>query len=366
MSYPPLTAIDLFAGAGGLSLGLVAAGFRVLSALDSDSQAVETYKANIGPHAICRDIASVGRDDLLSGRHRSRVDLVAGGPPCQGFSIKRGRDPKDSRNSLLFEFLRIVAEVQPRFFLIENVPGLVSRRGRRFLDLALSDAASQGYHCHVAVLNAAAFGVPQLRERAFVVGERPVRGRVVFEFPRPTLAPDGYQTVRDSIGNLPSPPEDGKPHSQIANHYREARLSATNRERLLHIPPGGGRENLPSRLRLRCHQDTPRIRHVDTYGRLAWDEPAVTLTARFDSFTRGRFAHPEEHRTITLREGARIQTFPDHFVFIGNREQVARQIGNAVPPLLAKALGRAIAAALRSRRKGTVGRNADRQKTLWS
>lgn len=366
MNHSPLTAIDLFAGAGGLSLGLMAAGFRVLCALDSDPQAVETYRSNIGPHAICGDISAVGRDELLSGRYRSRVDLVAGGPPCQGFSIKRGRDPKDSRNNLLFEFLRIVGEVHPRFFLIENVPGLVSRRGRRFLDIALSEAARQGYHCHVAVLNAAAFGVPQLRERAFVIGEQPVRGRVFFEFPRPTLAPDSYQTVRAAIGDLPSPPEDGKPHSQIANHYREARLSALNRERLVHIPPGGGREHLPSRLRLRCHQDTPGIRHVDTYGRLAWDEPAVTLTARFDSFTRGRFAHPEEHRTITLREGARIQTFPDDFMFIGNREQVARQIGNAVPPLLAKAIGLAISTALSSPRKGMAGKKTDRQKTLWS
>lgn len=361
-----LTALDLFAGAGGLSLGLAAAGFRVLCALDNDPQAVETYNANIGLHSICADISLIGRDDLLSGRSRPRVDLVAGGPPCQGFSIKRGRDPQDSRNNLLFDFLRIVGEIQPRFFLIENVPGLISRRGRKFLDVALSEAASQGYHCHVAVLNAAAFGVPQLRERAFVVGEQPVREQVFFEFPRPIFDPDSYQTVRAAIADLPSPPEDGKPHSQIANHYREARLSALNRERLVHIPPGGGREHLPSRLRLRCHQDAPGIRHVDTYGRLAWDEPAVTLTARFDSFTRGKFAHPEEHRTITLREGARLQTFPDDFVFIGNREQVARQIGNAVPPLLAKALGRAISTALRSAREGIAGKRPDRQKTLWS
>jgi DNA (cytosine-5)-methyltransferase 1 len=361
-----LTALDLFAGAGGLSLGLAAAGFRVLQAIDNDSPAVETYRANIGPHALCADIAKVDRDGLLPAGSPSQIDLVAGGPPCQGFSIKRGRDPRDSRNNLLFEFLRLVGEIRPRFFLIENVPGLLSQRGRRFLDLAVSEASSLGYHCHIAVLNAAAFGVPQLRERAFIVGEKPVRGKVFFEFPRPQLTPARFKTVRDAIADLPSPPDDGSPHKHIANHYREARLSALNKERLTHIPPGGGREHLPRRLRLRCHQDTPGIRHVDTYGRLAWDEPSVTLTARFDSFTRGRFAHPDEHRTITLREGARLQGFPDSFVFIGNREQVARQIGNAVPPLLAQTIGRAISRAIIAARNGKAGNNVSRQKTLWS
>jgi DNA (cytosine-5)-methyltransferase 1 len=148
--------------------------------------------------------------------------------------------------------------------------------------------------------------------------------------------------VREAISDLPSPPSDGALHAEIANHAREARLSALNLERLQHIPPGGGRENLPEHLQLPCHKNNPTHRHTDVYGRLEWDRPSGTITARFDSFTRGRFAHPVEHRSLTLREGARLQTFPDDFHFEGNREEVARQIGNAVPPLLAEALGKAL------------------------
>jgi DNA (cytosine-5)-methyltransferase 1 len=171
-----------------------------------------------------------------------------------------------------------------------------------------------------------------------MVGER---GKLepTFQFPDPTHSPRDFRTVRDAIGDLPSPPEDGSAHPLIPNHYREARLSKVNLKRIQRIPEGGGREFLPADLALPCHHRNGGVRHMDTYGRLAFDEPAVTLTARFDSFTRGRFGHPIEHRTITLREGARIQTFPDDFVFIGSREECARQIGNAVPPEMARILG---------------------------
>lgn len=144
----------------------------------------------------------------------------------------------------------------------------------------------------------------------------------------------------DAIGDLPSPPADGSEHPIVPNHYREARLSALNKERIRHVPQGGGRLDLPAHLQLACHQGSHR--HLDTYGRLAWDQPSVTITARFDSFTRGRFGHPVEDRSLTLREGARIQGFPDEFVFLGNREECARMIGNAVPPPLAEALGRSL------------------------
>ncbi len=241
---------------------------------------------------------------------------------------------------LVLRYLEWLEELRPRSFLIENVPAIRSVRGRHIIAEVEKKATDLGYDLHAAVLDAADYGVPQRRKRAILIG---LPKGSPYDWPSPV----GYvRTVKDAIGDLPSPPEDGRPHDTMPNHYREARMSSLNVERIQHVPPGGGREYLPPHLQLRCHANGHR--HLDTYGRLAWDEPSVTITARFDSFTRGRFGHPVEDRSLTLREGARLQTFPDSFVFLGNREQGARLIGNAVPPLLAMKLGESIAKALRS------------------
>lgn len=339
----PLTAIDLFSGAGGLSLGLSRAGFTVRAAVDNDPVAVSTYRRNIGDHAHLASLTDLPFEELLerAGLRTGECTLLAGGPPCQGFSVKRRGSRDDPRNDLLMDFFKYVEGVQPQFFLVENVKGLLSKHGRPYLNEFALRAEEIGYRCHVGELDAADFGVPQFRPRAFIIGERRQDG-IRFRFPSPTFAPLDRRTVRQAIGDLPSPPEDGSPHPEYHNHYREAKLSATNLERIRHVPEGGGRHDLPDHLQLPCHKNRPLLRHVDVYGRLTWDLPSVTITARFDSFTRGRFGHPTEHRSLTLREGARIQTFPDSFVFLGNREDGARLIGNAVPPDLAYALGEAI------------------------
>jgi DNA (cytosine-5)-methyltransferase 1 len=336
-------AIDLFCGAGGLSLGLRNAGFDLAAAVDNDPVAVRTYAANLGNHVWCASLEDISAADLLgrAGIGKGECLLLAGGPPCQGFSLQRRGDRRDARNELVLQFLRMVEAIQPRFFLMENVGGLLTKHGKPFLRELSTRASYLDYIIHLAVLDAVDFGVPQVRKRAFLVGEQVPAFNPRFVFPTVPAKPV-RRTVRDAIGDLPSPPEDGSPHSAFANHYREARLAPINVERIKHVPPGGGREHLPSHLQLKCHVDNPRHRHMDVYGRLAWDEPSVTLTARFDSFTRGRFAHPTEHRSLTIREGARIQTFPDRFIFEGNREESARQVGNAVPPRLAQQLGKAI------------------------
>jgi len=335
-----LTAIDLFCGAGGLSLGLRRAGFSVVGAVDNDDVAVRTYRDNIGDHVLRASLTELAVERLLerAGLEPGECTLLAGGPPCQGFSVKRNGARDDPRNRLLLEFFRFIEGVQPRFFLVENVKGLLSKHGRPYLNEFTLRAAERGYYSHIGELDAVDFGVPQFRPRAFIVGERREEG-VHFRFPTPTVLAKDRRTVRHAIGDLPSPPENGSPHPDFHNHYREAKLSRTNLERIRHVPQGGGRQDLPEHLQLPCHKSRPTLRHVDVYGRLSWDQPSVTLTARFDSFTRGRFAHPVEHRSLTLREGARIQTFPDTFVFLGNREDGARLIGNAVPPLLAQILG---------------------------
>jgi DNA (cytosine-5)-methyltransferase 1 len=336
------TAIDAFAGAGGLSLGLLKSGWRVALAFDNDPVAVETYSQNIGDHGRVLDAMRITGSELLDGAglERGELALLAGGPPCQGFSLQRRHPHTDVRNLLVAKFLDLILETAPRSFLMENVPGVTSKRGRHLIDRLVTETQSEGYEVQLTTLNAIDYGLAQQRRRAFVVGIR--EGERPFHWPAPTV--DGWRTVRSAIGDLPSPPMDGSPHPAVPNHYREARLSPTNIERIRHVPEGGGRQHLPPHLQLACHRGGHR--HLDTYGRLAWDEPSGTITARFDSFTRGRFGHPTEHRSVTLREGARLQGFPDDFVFLGTREDGARLIGNAVPPSVAAAVGEEIRRAL--------------------
>ena len=338
------SAIDIFSGAGGLSLGLRAAGFHVLAAVENDVAAAKTYRRNLGEHLVEASVDDISPEKLLAavGLEPGGCDLLVGGPPCQGFSVQRRGDDKDSRNQLVLRYLAFIETIRPKFFLMENVRGLMSKRGMRYFNRVLERAEEIGYVVHVAKLNAVDFGIPQERIRVFVVGKREREGDVSFAFPKPLIEPRNYRTVRSAIGDLPSPPDDGSPHPQDPLHFRESRLSKVNLKRFRHIPEGGGRDDLPPHLQLPCHRNNPSHRHKDVYGRMAWDSPAPTLTARFDSFSRGRFGHPVENRTITLREGARLQTFPDEFHFLGNREEIARQIGNAVPPLLAQLLGEQI------------------------
>lgn len=329
--------IDAFSGAGGLTLGLTDAGFDMRLSFDNNQIAVDTHRKNLDCRAEVLDAAVTSGSQLLelAGLEQGQVDLLAGGPPCQGFSLQRRGARDDPRNILVLRYLDWLGEIKPRSFLIENVAAIRSIRGSHLLTAVEDRAKILGYDIHSQILNAVDYGVPQRRRRAFLIG---VPHGASFRWPE--ISTNLPRTVRDAISDLPSPPEDGSPHPFVANHYRESRMSERNLERIRHVPEGGGREDLPPHLQLACHAGGHR--HLDTYGRLAWNEPAGTITARFDSFTRGRFGHPSEDRSITLREGARLQTFPDHFVFLGNRADGARQIGNAVPPLLAKALGRSI------------------------
>lgn len=351
---PVPTAIDTFAGAGGLSLGITWAGFDIRCAFDNNKYAAATYRRNFTHPFLEKSVENISGEELLrlSNLKKGELVLLAGGPPCQGFSVQRRGEDNDPRNMLVLEYGRLIAELRPVFFLMENVVGLKNRRGKTFLAKLISIAESLGYECQTKVLDAVGYGVPQFRKRLFVVGELPLDGGLYFQFPKPTHQPEEYRTVRDAIADLPPPPEDFTDHPDWPNHRRE-RLSEINRLRISYVPQGGGREHIPPELQLDCHKiSVEKAGHRYVYGRLAWDKPAGTITARFDSFTRGRFAHPEEDRTITLREGARLQTFPDWFVFEGPKVEVAKQIGNAVPPLLAKILGLALREAYSKRLQG--------------
>jgi len=341
------TCIDAFAGAGGLSLGLRRAGFSVVLAFDNDPVCVETQRLNRKylPHPIVEaDVEDLlgGRLGELAGIKRGELFLLAGGPPCQGFSIQRIGPDHDERNSLVAIFMRLAGETRPQYFLMENVAGLTGRRGKRFLQEALELGMEAGYWVHSAVLDAQDYGVPQRRRRLFVVGERQDSPLSAFSFPAPTCTKKDKRTVRQVIGHLPPPPNGGEDHPEYPLHRRD-RLSDLNKRRLDALKAGQGREHLPRELLAECHKrDASQIGHRNVYGRMAWDDVAPTITARFDSFTRGKFGHPDQLRSISLREGAMLQTFPDDFAFFGNKIEIARQIGNAVPPQLAEVLGRQI------------------------
>lgn len=352
------TVVDCFAGAGGLSLGLQMSGLEVVEAFDSDQASADTYRRNIGEHILVECAENLTGSRLLQAAGISTCDVVAGGPPCQGFSRQRRGSDDDGRNDLVFEFLRLVLEIAPTMFVMENVSAIAGPRGRVYLAEFTRRALLAGYRLHSKILDAADYGVPQRRKRFILVGEID-NGVDYFEFPPPIR---DRRTVRDAIGDLPAP---GSPAGmRIANHEPD-NISEINRLRISYVPPGGGREYIPEHLRLPCHRvSVDRAGHRNVYGRLHWDEPAATITTKCNSFTRGKFAHPDENRNITMREAARLQSFPDDFVFVGDKVAVAHQIGNAVPPELARYLGHSIVDALARRERGEPLKLSSTQLTL--
>lgn len=337
--------VDLFCGAGGLSYGFQSAGFNIVFAADNDAKSVETYRKNVGDHAHVIDIFDQSGVSIQSAIGKAiKVDVIVGGPPCQGFSIQRRGSDLDQRNDLVIEFGRIVKELKPQLFLMENVSGLLSKRGAFVLGKLKDVLGEVGYEFHLKKLDASHFGVPQARKRVFLVGVDRSQSVTPFTFPEEDIRfVSRPKTVRDTISDLVSVES-----SEVLNH-RADNLSDINLARIRSITAGQGRDALPSHLQLPCHRSNSSHRHLDTYGRMPWDGLAPTITARFDSFSRGRFGHPTLDRTITLREGARLQTFPDHFEFIGTKVEVARQIGNAVPPLLAQKIAEEIANCLQGK-----------------
>lgn len=338
------TCIDSFSGAGGLSLGLTKAGFEILYSFDFDELSIKTQKNNskyFKHTAECKDITKINSKNLMKqlGIKRGELTLFAGGPPCQGFSIQRIGKDNDDRNNLVFEYMKKVVEFLPKFFLMENVPGIAGKRGKEILEEAISYAEQNGYSIHRKIIDAQDYGVPQRRRRLIIIGERLKKDKTKFEFPKPSKK---KKTVREIIAHLPKPPIDGTDHKDVLLH-RSDKLSKINLERIKFLKPGQGREFLPYNLLADCHKvNSNIIGHRNVYGRMHWDEVAPTITARFDSFTRGLFGHPEQNRSISLREGALLQTFPMDFIFCGNKVDIARQIGNAVPPKLAFEIGKKI------------------------
>lgn len=337
--------IESFSGPGGMSLGLERAGFALALAFDSDAPSIDTFRRNISARCtVAKAEDLTGTELLRQAEIAGRLDLFAGGPPCQGFSKqKRGAHNGDERNKLILEYARLVDELNPRFFLLENVAIFGQKRGRKLLEKLARRLDNYSLYPHF--YNSADYGLAQTRQRFILVGKhRDICAP--FRTPKPTVTT--WRTVGDVLDRLPEPPEDYTDHPSYPNHQR-ARVTTLNIKRFSFVPQGGGWQDIPNKYRLDCHKnvDTNSGGWPDVYGRLRWDGQCPTITGGFDSFTRGRYGHPLQDRPLTPREAARLQGFPDEFVFCGTRADVRSQIGNAVPPPLAEAVGREIVRSLR-------------------
>jgi DNA (cytosine-5)-methyltransferase 1 len=334
------TAIDLFSGCGGLTLGLKLAGFRIVAAVDNDQLATTTYRLN-HPRIPVWDI------DIVKVRARAMMrqlamrpgdlDLLAGCPPCQGFSVLRTHNGalqrRDRRNGLIKEMLRFVRAFEPKAIMLENVPGLGEHQSFQKL---CTELRRLGYCIRWDIKDARHYGVPQRRKRLILVGGRG------FEIP---FAPESrvIRTVRHAIGNLPKPGT-----TCDALHNVPEKRSTKVRAIIRAIPKdGGSRADLPNSLQLACHQRLDGF--SDIYGRMAWDEPSPTITSGCFNPSKGRFLHPEDDRAITLREAALLQTFPPTYTFPARncKEAVALMIGNALPPAFTQKHAKQIIEALK-------------------
>lgn len=326
--------VDAFSGAGGIALGFHWAGFETGFAFDVDKDAVATFSSNISEKADVQDVrAKVVRDAILKNTSGRNYVLV-GGPPCQGFSQQRRGDNMDARNNLVMAFAELVDDLSshpPSAVVLENVTYLDSPRGRDILSKFISKLEAFGYSVSRYDMNSADYGVPQLRKRILLVALKCDVASTICQI-KPLTA-KVWPTVGEVLRGLPP----AGPDAPIKNHVPSSE-GELNKRRIAFVDMGGGRLSIPEELQLACHKKYNG--HLDVYGRLDWFGQARTITGGFDSFTRGEFAHPFLNRSITHREAARIQGFPDYFEFKGNKSAVRRQIGNAVPPPLAYAIAK--------------------------
>ena len=364
------TAIDLFCGAGGLSEGLRQAGFSIIAGNDIDPFAAATFVAtHKEAKFIDGSIRDLSADDFLraTGLKKGELDCLVGGPPCQGYSVynhKRGMH--DERSHLFREYLRIVEGLMPAWIVMENVTGIMSAGEGEAFQAVLTGIKALGYVVEARILRSEDYGIPQERRRVVFIGNR-VGAPIVW--PRKThgkgLLP--FTTIHDALSDLP-PLENGedagihsypcKPKSHFQRELRvgskavhnhvASRLRAINIERMKHISQGGSWRDIPFDLLPAGMKRAKRSDHTKRYGRMKWVGQSCTILTKCDVHW-GAYIHPEQQRSITVREAARIQSFPDWFHFHGPRTEQYVQVGNAVPPMLGRKIGEAILSGAREK-----------------
>ncbi|WP_019864331.1 DNA cytosine methyltransferase [Methylovulum miyakonense] len=350
MENKPLYCIDLFAGAGGFSLAAQNIGFSVAAAIELNRHACDTYEANLingnSTKLYNRDILEISPTEILNDcfNAEKQCDIVLGGPPCQGFSIHRINNSgiDDPRNKLILRYFEFVKVLKPRVFLMENVPGILWLRHRKFLDAFYEAGEKAGYRLMPPVtLDARDFGLPQRRKRIFILGIRP---DVEFNVSWPPAPTHGdIQNVKHNPRLQPwqtaahvfeKPVDENDENNIHMNHTAELI------EVFKSTPLNGGSRKHSNRV-LPCHENHKG--HQDVYGRIDPNQPGPTMTTACTNPSKGRFVHPTEHHGISVRHAARFQTFPDSFVFKGGIIAASQQIGNAVPVKLGEVLLRTIA-----------------------
>lgn len=336
MNIRKIKVYDFFSGCGGASLGLQNAGMEIVLGIDNDKDAISTFSANL-PNAkvICKDIRDISLTDFKEYFDHNSPSLFAACAPCQPFSQIVQPEATDKRINLLLELLRFVERFTPEYIFLENVPGAQTRFSDGPFTNFTDKLKEMGYSYNYKVIEAQKYGVPQKRSRLILLASK--RGSI--RFPKPT---HGYKnrpfsSVKRWIGKLPAIQAGETDKNDVL--HRSSSLSEKNLERIASTPPERGRETWREELLLNCHKG--HLGHSDVYGRMKWDRPASTLTTRCISLSNGRFGHPEQNRAISLREAALLQTFPSTFTAFGSDRSISRQIGNAVPPLLAQKFGKA-------------------------
>lgn len=341
--------IDLFAGVGGLSYGFMQAGFDVVLANEIDESIAMSYSKNHpNTKMINEDITKLDIEEIFKS-YANSVDVIVGGPPCQGFSQKGKRKTiHDERNFLFRYYFKVVEFVKPKYFLIENVPNILTTENGLFKNEIITLFESIGYIVNCAVLKASDYGVPQDRKRAIIIG------RLGKNRPSLPKQKNNAVTVYDAISDLAflnsgeGNEKQNYKNSPSTNYQKTMRQNtkflynhvATKHskeaiKKLELIPQGKGKEVLPSSM-------LTKSIYSGTWSRMLYDGQSVTITTRFDTPSSGRFTHPILNRCITVREAARIQSFPDDFIFYGSKSSQMKQVGNAVPPLMGKAIAEEI------------------------
>lgn len=342
----PFQLIDFFSGAGGTSLGFAALNnvipaFKMLGGCDINEMSATTYSHNFGTPLIHEDITQLAFEaGMLTsflkkiGYDDSKPTVMIGCAPCQGFSSHRKKhwnEEDDVRNSLIMAFVEIVKKVHPDVIIMENVPEFLSTRYWKYFSAAKKSYEEMGYIVKETIYNAAAFGVPQERFRSIVIGMKKE-----FVLPQGYLHPSEYKTVRDAIGHLPVVAAGIASPNDIM--HKSAAHKKSTIEVIKKVPHDGG--NRPAGIGPKCLDKTKGF--SDVYGRLFWDKPSITITHYARNPASGRYTHPEQDRGLTAREATLLQSFPNGFEFCGKYDDIYRQIGEAVPPMLSSAIAASV------------------------